>query len=126
MRNYRKKRLCACRPPGSRPFSRGVLGIPRGKICKDETPEAAIVREIREELCAEVIVKRRLGSVTHSYPDKTVTLVPFVCDGSSADFRITEHDEILWVVPIEAKTLAWLPPDAEILDIYLKKPKDDR
>jgi 8-oxo-dGTP diphosphatase len=96
----------------------GFWEFPGGKIGSNESAESAVVREIREELGGIIVVVRRLESVTFEYPDKTVTLVPFVCDGSKSLFRISEHEEIRWVDATGSKTLAWLPPDAEILAAY--------
>jgi 8-oxo-dGTP diphosphatase len=96
----------------------GFWEFPGGKIGPNESAESAIVREIREELGGIIAVIRQLESVTFAYPDKTVTLIPFVCDGSKSSFRLSEHEEIRWVDPTGSKTLAWLPPDAEILAAY--------
>jgi 8-oxo-dGTP diphosphatase len=96
----------------------GFWEFPGGKIGSHESAESAIVREIREELGGTVVIIRRLNHVTFAYPDKTVTLIPFVCDGSAASFRASEHEEIRWVDGTNPETLAWLPPDAEILASY--------
>ncbi len=98
----------------------GFWEFPGGKIASGEPPETAIVREIKEELCAAIRVKRRLEPVTFEYPGKRVTLIPFVCDGSRPLFVPLEHEEVRWVNGREAGSLSWLPPDREILAAYLK------
>ncbi len=102
----------------------GFWEFPGGKIRADEPPEAAVVREIKEELCATISVKRRLMQATFEYPDKRVTLIPFVCDGSRTVCTPLEHEEVRWVSVREAESLAWLPPDSEILTAYLKSLSD--
>jgi 8-oxo-dGTP diphosphatase len=98
----------------------GFWEFPGGKIAASESPETAVVREIKEELCAAIRVKRRLDPATFEYPGKRVTLIPFVCDGSRALFVPLEHEEVRWVNGRESESLAWLPPDQAILAAYLK------
>ena len=105
---------------GSGQSHAGCWEFPGGKVGKGETPEAAIVREIMEELGAEITVKARLEEVTFEYPDKLVTLIPFVCRAGREEFFAKEHQEIRWVDGESAKGLEWLPPDRKILEGYLK------
>jgi 8-oxo-dGTP diphosphatase len=99
----------------------GFWEFPGGKIDPGEDAEKAIFREIKEELGTEISITKKLPSVTFNYPDKTVTLIPFVCEIAAGGFITPlEHDEVRWVDMDESKGLAWLPPDAEILNNYLK------
>ena len=100
----------------------GGWEFPGGKIRDGEAPEDAIVREILEELGAEIQVVRRLDEVTFSYPEKTITLIPFVCKCKAAndEFTANEHQEIRWVDREGAKGIGWLPPDREVLDNYMR------
>jgi 8-oxo-dGTP diphosphatase len=113
-----KKGLFLAAKRGRSQSHTGFWEFPGGKIGPNESAESAVVREIREELGGTIAVIRRLESVTFEYPDKTVTLVPFVCDGSQSSFYLSEHEEIRWVDPTSSETLAWLPPDAVILAAY--------
>jgi 8-oxo-dGTP diphosphatase len=97
----------------------GSWEFPGGKVRENESAEEAVVREIREELGASISVMKMLDKVTYSYPDKTVTLIPFVCRPVSGSFSAKEHMDIRWVDAAEAQGLAWLPPDREILEAYL-------
>jgi|WetSurMetagenome_2_1015567.scaffolds.fasta_scaffold00792_20 8-oxo-dGTP diphosphatase len=110
--------LAAQRGPGQ-PHA-GAWELPGGKIQTGETPEDAIVREIQEELGVGITVRCRLDEVTFSYPDKTITLIPFVCGIDKDDFSMREHQDIRWVDKEGAQGIEWLPPDREILDNYLK------
>jgi 8-oxo-dGTP diphosphatase len=103
----------------------GYWEFPGGKVASGESPEVAVVREIKEELGAIVKVKRGLAAVTFEYPDKTVTLIPFVCDGTGAAFAAREHESLRWVDEKSSRTLSWLPPDVEILEAYWKEAKVD-
>jgi 8-oxo-dGTP diphosphatase len=99
----------------------GFWEFPGGKIDPGEDAEKAIVREIREELGTGIFVKRQLPPVTFDYQDKTVTLVPFVCEVVSGTLTPLEHEEIRWIDKDESSRLNWLPPDAEILKWYTEK-----
>jgi mutator protein MutT len=57
----------------------GMWEFPGGKIEPGETPEAAVVREVREELAVEVIILQPLAPHTHEYDYAVVTLHPFLC-----------------------------------------------
>jgi 8-oxo-dGTP diphosphatase len=110
------KVLAAKRSEG-RPHG-GFWEFPGGKIGPGEDAEKAIVREIREELGAEISIKRQLPPLTFDYPDKTVSLVPFICEASDGPITPLEHEEIRWVDKDESGRLGWLPPDLEILKNY--------
>lgn len=55
----------------------GFWEFPGGKLLKDETPEQALVREIREEVGLEVKQYQQLGMIHHHYPDRSVSLFVF-------------------------------------------------
>ena len=53
--------------------------FPGGKIEPEETPEAAIVREIKEELDTEVQVVKLLDTVEYDYPKFHLSMDCFIC-----------------------------------------------
>ncbi|KTD50824.1 8-oxo-dGTP diphosphatase MutT [Legionella quateirensis] len=55
----------------------GCWEFPGGKLEQDESPEAALVREIKEEVGLTVLNSRYLGEIKHQYSDKTVQLILF-------------------------------------------------
>ncbi|HET8901016.1 MAG TPA: NUDIX domain-containing protein [Holophagaceae bacterium] len=59
----------------------GAWEFPGGKVEPGEAPEAALRRELMEELSWAPKGLRALDAITHAYPDRIVTLHPFVTEG---------------------------------------------
>lgn len=102
--------LCCKR--GSWKSSPNKWEFPGGKPEQGESLEDAIVREIKEELNADIRVVRQFDrSVTGE-----IDLVSFVCDlvSDSPKFS-TDHSEIAWVPEGELSKLDWAEPDLPAL-----------
>lgn len=81
-----------------------------GKIEEGESPEQALVREIREELCADVRVDDPFLSLDYEYPDFSISLQLFYCTFLSP-FQITEHESLNWLPIKELDEEEWAPAD---------------
>jgi 8-oxo-dGTP diphosphatase len=92
----------------------GRWEFPGGKRRSGETTEAALEREIREELDAPVAVGELLDDVTWSYPEKTVRLRFFRCT-VGGEPRPAEGQEIAWVTPAELGGYDFPPADAALV-----------
>lgn len=92
--------------------------FPGGKVEREETPEAAIGREIREELGCELIVVRALPRFTHAYPQVSIEMIPFVCHlaPGSPPPQPREHIALAWVERPALPTYDLAPADWPILD----------
>jgi A/G-specific adenine glycosylase len=81
--------------------SKGLLGgmweFPGGKIEKDETLEACLAREIREELGAEIQVGEPFGVYQHAYTHFRITLHAFLCELTDGEPKPIEAAELAWV-----------------------------
>jgi mutator protein MutT len=105
----REGRILIARRHGGRHLG-GLWEFPGGKRQAGETPEAALVREIREELDAAVTVGELLDDVEWTYPEKTVRLLFFRC-ALDDEPRAAEGQEIAWVAPADLDRYEFPPAD---------------
>ena len=89
----------------------GLWEFPGGKIEPGESPQAALVREVDEELQCQVVVGDMLTSTTHQYAVGAVTLTTYYCRLVAGTPEPTEHAEVRWVAPADLGTLEWAPAD---------------
>ena len=90
--------------------------FPGGKLEPGETPEACIVREIREELATEIKAEKILGVVDYDYPNFHLTMHCILCTIVSGELKLLEHEAAKWVTKETLRSVDWLPADQLILD----------
>ena len=93
----------------------GLWEFPGGKIEQGESKQAALVREIAEELGCTVEVGREVTTTTHEYEFGEVTFTTFYCRLVAGAPKLTEHASIKWLPPDEFETIPWAPADIPAL-----------
>lgn len=99
--------------------------FPGGKIEPGETPEEAIVREIKEELDTEVEVIELLDTVEYDYPTFHLSMGCFICKIKSGDLVLKEHEAAKWLTKDTLGSVKWLPADMGLVGEIEKYLKED-
>ena len=90
--------------------------FPGGKIEPGETPQEALIREIREELKMEIRVKEFLETVEYDYPEFHLSMDCFLCQIQSGEPVLTEHEAAQWLTVETLDSVDWLPADQGLVD----------
>ena len=107
-------RFLACQRPAHK--TRGLLWeFVGGKVEPGETPEAALIRECREELDITVEPRDIFMEIIHEYPDLTVRLILFNAVIAEGEPRLLEHNDFRWITTDQIDELTFCPADEEIL-----------
>lgn len=90
--------------------------FPGGKIENGETPEEAIVREIKEELNTSIVVDKYLTTVDYDYPEFHLTMDCFWCSVVEGHLQLLEHEAAKWLPLNELRQINWLPADVLVVN----------
>lgn len=101
----------------------GYWEFPGGKIESDETPEDALVRELKEEMEIEIEVNKYVGESIYDYGNnKIVSLKGYTAKIKSGEIKLTDHDEYKWVTLEEIDEYKMAPADISLIN-FIKKIK---
>ncbi len=90
--------------------------FPGGKMEPGETAEAAIVREIEEELAVTIKPEKLVTTVDCDYPKFHLTMHCFLATISEGTISLLEHEAMKWLAKEELDSVAWLPADVEVVE----------
>ena len=90
---------------------RGWWEFPGGKVQAGESREAALVRELKEELDATIVIDRFLTTVDYDYPDFHLTMHCYLCHIPDGHYTLKEHSDARWLTATTINSVQWLPAD---------------
>ena len=91
--------------------------FPGGKIEPGETPQQALVREIKEELDSEIAVGDYLTTIEYDYPAFHLSMQCFWCTIVEGTPVLKEHEAARWLDVENLGSVAWLPADLTIIEL---------
>lgn len=96
-------------------LAEGLWEFPGGKLEPGEDPRRGLERELAEELGVDSRAGAHLCTVPFSGPLKSFELVVFRTELLSDDFRLTDHDQIVWLAPEEMDESVFSKPDRPVV-----------
>ena len=105
---------------------KGKWEFPGGKTKENEDQEEALIREIKEELNADIDVIDFLNTVECDYPEFHLIMHTYICNlKNEIEFvkhneNELEHDNMVWLEKEDLDLLDWLPADIEVVKEYKK------
>ena len=90
--------------------------FPGGKLEVSETSEQALVREIKEELNANIAINEFLCTVDYTYPTFHLTMDCFICSLTNDHIELLEAENAKFVKKEELNSINFLPADIIVVE----------
>lgn len=103
---------------------KGGWEFPGGKIDAGETPEEALIREIKEELDTKIQVLELLDTIEYDYPNFHLSMDCFICKIESGNLVLKEHKNSTWLTKDTLYSVDWLAADESLIpriEDYIKE-----
>ena len=81
-----------------------------------ETPEKALVREIKEELAAQISVGNRLTTVEYDYPEFHLVMDCYLCSVDPSTLKLLEHENAEWLTWRDFNKMDWMEADKKVVE----------
>lgn len=94
---------------------KGQWEFPGRKIEEGETPQQALVREIREELEATIAVGDLIDTIEYDYPTFHLSMDCFWCEVVKGELKLLEAEAAKWLTKGTLYDVQWLPADITLV-----------
>jgi 8-oxo-dGTP diphosphatase len=98
--------------------------FPGGTVEQNETPEACLIREIREEFGINVSVGRFFGESVYHYDHGSIKLLAYRTQWESGKITLKDHADYRWVSPEQLCEYDFAPADIPFVEKL--RYKDDK
>ena len=95
---------------------KGQWEFPGGKVEAGETPQQALVREIKEELETDIKVGELIGTIEYDYPAFHLSMDCFWCEVIEGKLVLKEAEDAKWLSKDELDSVQWLPADITLIE----------
>lgn len=95
--------------------------FPGGKIEKGESQEAALTREIKEELELDISIDEFLITVKYEYETFNLTMHCFMSHILNGNMSLNAHEQVRWLTINQIDDVNWLPADIEVVEALKAK-----